>query len=239
MTPSPLTPTATEPVEEENIVNPHALLRSERNRLYILCVVLALSVSLALAFCFFAFQKAQNNKELIYVKLAPNGAWSVVDYQPDDSQLYFKTTIDALLTRFAISRYGLTPATIADDWAEAKVLMAPAMAAHFVSPNGFNAIEKAASLAKSRDRVTLHIRNIEHYDQVTATDLSGQTHTQIRSNVYFSRERAGSQTTESLVLSLQWQLMDKVSLSEQSMSFLRLNPIGIQITDAKLNIERQ
>ncbi|WP_234497880.1 conjugal transfer protein [Vibrio maritimus] len=238
MTPFPLTPTANEPVEDESPVNPHALLRSERNRLYILCVVLALSVSLALVFCFFAFQKAQNNKELIYVKLAPNGSWSVVDYQPDDSQLYFKTTIDALLTRFAISRYGVTPATIADDWAEAKALMAPSMAAHFVSPNGFNAIEKAASLAKSRDNITIHVRNIEHYDQVTATDFSGQSRTRIRSNVYFSRERS-AQHSESLVLSLQWQLMDKRSLSEESMSFLRLNPIGLQITDAQLNIERQ
>ncbi len=234
------TPSGAEALDNE--LKQRAALRAERNRWFAICLSLVVVVFFSLAFAWFAFLKANNNKEIVYVKLAPNGSWSVVDYQPQDAQLYFKTTIDSLLSRYTSLRYQVNPSTIATDWGDASLLMGADLRDDFVSPRGFNAKEKAAKIVTSRDKVTIEFRNIEHYDQINAISADGIENNVIRSNVYFTRtSKTMGRTTppEKLVLSLQWQLMDKFELAEQSMDFLRINPIGIQVLSQQLNIERE
>ena len=234
------TPSGTEAIEREH--RQKAALRAERNRWFAITLSLVLVLFLAIAFAWFAFLKANNNKEIVYVKLAPNGSWSIVDYQPQDSQLYFKTTIDSLLSRYATLRYQINPSTIAIDWSDAAIFMGESLKNDFLSSNGFNAIEKAANIATSRDTVTIELRDgIEHYDQITAIQVDGSESNLVRSNIYLTRttKRMGKSTKEKLVLSLQWQLMDKYELATQSIEFLRLNPIGIIVLSQQLNIERE
>ena len=143
------------------------LLRVERNRWFVAVLALCAVMALLLMLLWFAFIKAQNNKEVVYVKLEPSGGWSVVNYQPTDAQLFYKTTIDALLQRFALSRYAVTPETIETDWGEASVFMSPDLSAQFLSPQGFNALDKVKALRQNGKRAVITIeRGIEHYDQV-------------------------------------------------------------------------
>ncbi|MFA0080328.1 conjugal transfer protein, partial [Vibrio artabrorum] len=53
-------------------------LRTERNRWFVAVLGLTMVVLVMLFFLFYAFEKAGNNKEIVYVKLEPAGGWSVV-----------------------------------------------------------------------------------------------------------------------------------------------------------------
>ncbi|MGR5488127.1 VirB8/TrbF family protein [Vibrio alfacsensis] len=217
------------------------LLRTERNRWFF--AVLSFSVVfLVFAFLlFYAFEKAQNNKEVVFVKLEPNGAWSVVDYLPQDEQLYFKTTIDALLQRFAKARYGLNPETIETDWGEASVFMSKALADSFVSPRGFDALGKIDAIRKLGNKADIDTsRGVEHYDDVNWKQGDAES-VVVRSNIYLTRtliKQGRKQAAEKLVLNVQWQLKDKTLLASDSMDVLRINPLGLTILSYQLNKER-
>ncbi|HAS6111704.1 TPA: conjugal transfer protein [Vibrio vulnificus] len=221
----------------------HAQLRAERNRWFVLSWAILALCSLLVLFCWYAFTKAEINQEIVYVKLEPNGAWSVIDYQPQDSQLYFKTTIDAALERFAIARYQSDPATIESDWGEASVFMSPEMRRQFLAPapDGFDAWQKIEQVKKSQSLASIEIRGVEHYDQVEY-GLEAQTRSKaIRSNLYFTRTMSingQKQPPEALVLTLQWRLVSKSTLTTWPKSHLRVNPIGVEVLTTQLKKER-
>lgn len=217
-------------------------LRTERNRLFVIVLSLAFVMTLNVFLLFYAFEKAGNNKEIVYVKLEPNGGWSVVNYQPQDEQLFFKTTIDALLQRFAISRFAINPPTLKSDWGEASIFMSSELSQDFLNPRGFDALGKIEKLIKSGNRSEIDIeRGVEHYDEVIFERSETDKTRVIRSNVYLTRTlvKGGRKLPpEKLVLSVQWQLRDKKSLSDAPLDELRLNPIGLTILSYQLNKER-
>ncbi len=63
-------------------------LRAERNRWFVMSLSLSGVIVILLLFLFYAFGQAQHTKEVVYVKLEPNGSWSVLSYSPNDSQLF-------------------------------------------------------------------------------------------------------------------------------------------------------
>ncbi len=218
-----------------------AQLRAERNRWFTVCLGCFGVIALLVMFCWYAFAKAERNQEIIYVKLEPNGTWSVIDYQPDDGQLFFKTTIDASLERYVMARYKSNPATIESDWGEASAFMSPEMAEYFISPTGFDAWAKIEQLRKSKTKAEIDIRDTEHYDQVDYLFESGQSSKVIRSNVYFTRTmtvNGKKHPPESLVLSVQWRLISKQALVKHPKARLRINPIGVEILTEQLKKER-
>ncbi|MGL6262133.1 VirB8/TrbF family protein [Vibrio sp. WXL103] len=218
-----------------------AQLRSERNRWFFATLGSFGLIGLLTLFCWYAFSKAETNKEIVYVKLAPNGTWSVIDYQPQDSQLYYKTTIDSALERFVIARYQLHPATINRDWGEAMVFMGADLRTHFLSPDGFNARGKMAALQKNTTQTDITIRSVEHYDSVEWQSDAQSVGQAIRSNIYFSRTRnpeSKSSKPEALVLNVQWRLVDKSTLTNRSIDEIRVNPIGVEILTTRLTKER-
>ncbi|SON51505.1 VirB8/TrbF family protein [Vibrio tapetis] len=217
-------------------------LRAERNRWFVMSLSLSGVIVILLLFLFYAFGQAQHTKEVVYVKLEPNGSWSVLSYSPNDSQLFYKTTIDSMLQRFAIARYGITPETISSDWGEAQNFMAEKLATDFVSLRGFNAIEKIEAIKKSKNSADIVIeRGIEHYDSIDwqmADELSREA---IRSNLYLTRTltvNGKERDPEKLVLNVQWRLKEKKELANKSIDELRLNPIGLEILTYKLSKER-
>ncbi len=227
--------------------DPHApllaQLRAERNRWFVIALASFAVSALLVLFCWYAFAKAERNQEIVYVKLEPNGAWSVIDYQPEDSQLYFKTTIDASLERYAIARYKSDPATIESDWGEASVFMSPTMRDYFLAPapQGFDAWKKIEQIRKSKTLAEIAVRDVEHYDQVDYLSDSGQTSKVIRSNLYFTRTltvNGQKRPPEPLVLSVQWRLVSKQTLASLPKSHLRINPIGVEILTEQLKKER-
>ncbi|MGF1894063.1 conjugal transfer protein [Vibrio campbellii] len=232
---------------EEDHPSPHvpiiAQLRAERNRWFLMTLASVILIALLILFCWYAFAKAELNQEIVYVKLEPNGAWSVIDYKPEDSQLYFKTTIDALLERYAIARYKSDPATIETDWGEASVFMSPEMRDYFLTPapQGFDALKKIEQIRKSKTKAVIDVRDVEHYDQVDYLSDSGQTSKVIRSNLYFTRTltvNGQKRPPEPLVLSIQWRLVSKKMLTQLPKTHLRINPIGVEILTEQLKKER-
>lgn len=218
-----------------------AQLRAERNRWFMTTLICSAIIGLLVLFCWYAFAKAERNQEIIYVKLEPNGAWAVIDYQPDDSQLFFKTTVDASLERYAMARYAHHPATIESDWGEASVFMSPEMANYFVSAEGFDAWGKIETLRKSNSQAEITVRGIEHYDQVDYLSDADTPGKAIRSNIYLSRTltiKGEKKPPELLVLSVQWRLVSKAQLVKQSKDFIRINPIGVEILTEQLKKER-
>ncbi|CCN39725.1 conserved hypothetical protein [Vibrio nigripulchritudo FTn2] len=221
------------------VVDERARLRVERNRWFFVCLSLSVGVAVAVCASWWAF--SQNHKEVIFVKLTPNGGWSVVSYEPQDEQLYFKTTVDSLLERFAISRYGIKPETITDDWGEAGLFMSAELQGQFSDPRGFNGAQKIKQIQKSKNSAKVVVRDIEHYDAVTWSD-EGNAERVIRSNIYLTRTfTIGGQEKEPepLVLNVQWKLIDKKTLAKQSMIYLRLNPLGLEVVSYRLTKEKQ
>ncbi|MEL7412573.1 MAG: VirB8/TrbF family protein [Pseudomonadota bacterium] len=232
---------------EEEYHNPTpsliAQLRAERNRWFLVALASISIIALLVLFSWYAFAKAELNQEIVYVKLEPNGAWSVIDYEPEDSQLYFKTTIDASLERYAIARYKSDPATIESDWGEASVFMSPEMRNYFLTPapQGFDAHKKIEQIRKSKTKADIVFRDVEHYDQVDYLSDSGQTSKVIRSNLYFTRTltvNGQKHPPEPLVLSIQWRLVSKQMLTKLPKTYLRINPIGVEILTEQLKKER-
>ncbi|WP_322805346.1 VirB8/TrbF family protein (plasmid) [Vibrio alfacsensis] len=227
--------------------DPHApllaQLRAERNRWFMTALAGFVLSALLVLFCWYAFAKAELNQEIVFVKLEPNGAWSVIDYEPQDSQLYFKTTIDASLERYAISRYKSDPATIESDWGEASVFMSAELREYFLAPapQGFDAWKKIEQIRKSKTKADILVRDVEHYDQVDYLSDAGQSSKVIRSNIYFTRTltvNGQKRPPESLVLSVQWKLVTKQELVQHPKTHLRINPIGVEILTEQLKKER-
>ncbi|MDC5711164.1 VirB8/TrbF family protein [Vibrio europaeus] len=239
----------TEPIladeHEETDNNPElstlALLKSERNRWFVFCVGLAVALTFSVCLLFVAFVQAQATKEILYVKLRPDGSWSVVDYKPQDEQLYFKTTVDSLLERFAVVRYGINPETIRTDWGEASVFMSEPLQANFLDKNGFNALEKIKKVSKGNTTVKIEVRNTEHYDNIQWEFSENNSVDAIKSNIYMKRTitvNGIERKPENLVLTLSWHLIDKDELTKKDRDVIRLNPIGIEVLKYDLKKER-
>ncbi|GEM77225.1 conjugal transfer protein [Vibrio sagamiensis] len=228
--------------EAKRQLSREALLVSERNRYFFLLLACVGVIALLVMFCWYAFAKAEHNQEIAYVKLSPNGAWQVVEYQPQDEQLYFKTTVDALIERYTIARFKGDSSTIEADWGEASAFMSSDLKAYFLAKDGFDAWSKIDQLKKQNRNASIDIRYVEHYDKVDVHLSSGRADKALRTNVYFTRELSGAgqkTTKEALVLSLQWRLVDKTTLTNTPLSHLRVNPIGVEILKESLNKERR
>lgn len=138
-----------------------------------------------------ATNKAANNQELVYVKIYPDGTWDVGKYEPQDEQLFFKSTINSLLDNYLTSRFGVQPETVSRDYGEAATFMAPPLYQEFVgSQDGdFNAVQKAADIQADTNRaqrVNIEWKFADHYDQVSAV-FGAEKGTVIRSNIYFKK----------------------------------------------------
>ncbi|WP_257214482.1 VirB8/TrbF family protein [Vibrio coralliilyticus] len=225
-----------EPVKSEN-----ANLKAERNRWFVFCLSLVVALVLAVVLLFFAFLKAQTTKEILYVKLMPNGSWSVIDYKPQDKQLYFKTTVDSLLEQFVETRYGINPEKIESDWGEASVFMSPKLKEQFIDKRGFDALGKIKRIKKLKNTAVISDVDIDHYDNIDWTLSDDSTVESVKSNIYFSRQvtvGGKERPVERLVLSVSWRLLPKKEITEQTKEVIRLNPIGVEVLDYKLKKER-
>lgn len=218
-------------------------LAADRNRWFVAAVLLILAMMFMTALSWHAFNKASNNKEVVYVKLHPNGSWDIADFAPEDEQIFFKSTVDNLLERYLKTRFGVLPETVKRDYAEAATFMAPALYEDFVSSQagGFNAIQKAADIqddTRRAERIEIKWKFPDHYDQVAAV-FDKEKEQVVRTNVYFKKTTKSASgrvkgEPEHLIARLQWRLLPKTDLQEKSKAWLRANPIGLQIVSQEI-----
>jgi len=213
-------------------------LSVDRNRWFFFSIALLLVIVFMGIITLNATNKAANNQELLYVKLQPDGTWDVGKYEPQDKQLFYKSTINSLLEKYLIVRFGVQPETVKRDYGEAATFMAPALYQSFVgSQEGdFNAVQKAADIQANTDKARRELvewKFVDHYDQVSAV-FGTEEGTAIRSNIYFKKttKTASGMTIgepEHLIARLQWRLLPKSELAKKSEAWLRANPIGLQV----------
>lgn len=220
----------------------NAKLEAANNR-YLLIIILLIVAQMGQTwFSAYAFQKANNNKELVYIKLSPSGGGEVDSFKPEDEQLYYRATIDQALERFAKARFGQQPETVRRNYGEAGVFMSDPLMAQFIStqPGGFNASQRAVDIEadKNSDRIEVTWGFSDHYDRIPAVfnKKAGQV---IRSNVYITitTKNAGGMlkvTPEKKILRVQWRLLPKNVLAEKKMDWLRINPIGLELVEYDL-----
>ena len=214
-----------------------AIVKADRSRWFILSLSLVISVIIAISFAWNYANLANNNKEIIYVKLYPDGSWENVEYNSQDKQLYFKTTVDSILAKYVENRYGLNPITVTRDFGEASLIMDSKLQHEFLSQDGFNAAQKANDVKNE----PLHNIDIDwefndHYDQIEGFS-NGLNTDVVRTNIYFTRTektKNGDKEPEKLMLRIQWLLMPKSTLEKQNKEFIKVNPIGLKIISEKL-----
>lgn len=212
--------------------------KAERNRLFVILVGLIIVLIIALSFCWYSFDKAQTNKEIMYVKMFPNGTWENVEYHAQDKQLFFKTTVDSLITQYTEKRFGVIPMTVASDYGEAQVFMDNDLHSEFIAKNGFDAVDKAHEFANSHNYTKIKWRFNNHTSQTTGVFNGIETQV-MRTDVYFTKEQhiSGQVKKSRMMLSISWRLLPKTELEKQDKDFLRVNPIGLKIITQKLTLE--
>lgn len=236
-----------EPVTSEDL-SPHDIpppinelgqTKAERNRLFTILVGLILVVIIAMCFSWYAFEKAQNNKEIMFIKMFPNGTWENVTYKSQDQQLYFKTTVDSLLAKYTEKRFGVQPITIASDYGEAQVFMDNDLRTEFLSKSGFDAVGKVQQYAKSKNFIKVIWKENVHYDQITG-QINGVSTRVFKTNIYFTVDKvtSGQSKKSDMRLSLSWRLLSKQELEKQDKDYLRVNPIGLTVISQQLSLEK-
>ena len=222
--------------EPLSIKTVEAILTADRNRWFIATFILAGCILGMIMLIWHETNIAANNREVMYIKMYPNGSWENIHYQSTDPQLYFKTTVDSVLANYVEERFSVNPATIAQNYGEAQLFLSPSLAAQFVGKEGFNAAAKAADATSSPDDVTqVTWQWNDHYDNYNG-NFDGKTVNVQRTNIYFTETHTVSGTLHKvpMMLTVNWALMPKNQLQKQSKTFLHYNPIGLQILSQKL-----
>lgn len=228
----------TPPHEIPPVITELGQTKAERNRLFLILMGFIVVVIIALCFSWYAFEKAQNNKEIMFIKMFPNGTWENINYKSQDEQLYFKTTVDSLLAKYTEKRYGVIPMTIASDYGEAQVFMDDNLRQQFLSKSGFDAIGKAQQYSQSKNQIKVIWRLNNHYDQITG-QINGINTRVFKTNVYFTIDKviSGQSKETKMMLTLSWRLLAKQELEKQDKDYLRVNPIGLTVISQKLTLE--
>ncbi|EQX73257.1 TPA: hypothetical protein QDV07_004486 [Escherichia coli] len=185
-----------------------------------------------------AIEKSQNTTEVVWVKLLPDGSHKISQFTPDNEQPIYTPTVNSLLSKYVQKRYGQLKETIERDYAEAAVFMSPVLTGEFADPKGFNVAQKVVDIQAdmAAKRIYIEIKDIDHYDAIEG-QFDGDVKPVIRTLVTYqeiTRDYQGKEISSvQQMRRLQWTLLQRNELSKQSLDWLNINPLGIQIIDDK------
>lgn len=211
----------------------------EKGRLWIFTILVGIGFVVQSFIISHLVDKSQVNREIVYVKLSPDGTWHLSDFKPDDDVLFFKNTIDKLLHTFVTVRYGQQPETISTDYQTVRYFLSDSLDADFVGtgPNQYDAAKKAAAIEanpKAFERIDIKNGFIDYYDDLDGV-VDGQKSKIIRTNIYFTKTyksysgTPSSKPPEKMILRLQWTLVGKKALKNASADYLNADPVGLEI----------
>ena len=214
-------------------------LASMNTKLYV-ALLLALVVIVAQGFWIHAANsRAENNTELMFVKMYPNGSWDV-DYRESGVEAdFFPLTIDKLIQDYVDARYGVTPGIMRREFGFAALFMSPQLQGWFLGTGKrqFNARQIAADLDESSMTENVDIRFVDHFDISKAVFVRGNSDL-YRTNVFIERtiiDSTGHPQGEPIkeVVTLHWRIKSVNELKGLSRADLRANPIGLEIMKDK------
>lgn len=189
-----------------------------------------------------AFKEAMHTKELVWIKMGPDGSATVDEFTPGDKPIFYRASVDGVLEKYLTARYGVQPETIRKDYGVAGVFMSEPMYTEFLStqPGGFNALQRAVDVqanTNSVPRVEVKWGFPDHYDSVPGV-FGKQKGEVFRSNIYFTtttKSPSGlvlKDGVKKMIWRGQWRLLPKEALEKKSTAWLRANPIGLEIIQA-------
>jgi hypothetical protein len=210
------------------------ILLATLNRWYLIVFVLLLTVIFLVVYSVFISKKVIDNKEIVYVKLSPDGTW-FIDINDTNEIDFYTSTVDHLIGQYVKRRYQEVPYSVKADYGFALLLMHEQLGASFSSAAGFNAPGKAAQIASCQQcgTVEVEIRDIYHYDK-DKTVFGRNEGTLYRTNVYINVIDTAKDGTKSdvattkKIVALQWRLLPKAAIPVDK-HYLMLNPLGLQI----------
>lgn len=213
-------------------------LRADRNRWFLVVIAMLGYIGFQQYQNHENFVLAQTNKEVVFVKLYPDGTSDVGEFKPGDETQFFRSTIDSAFELFVKSRYGVQPETVRKDFGIAGVFMSQPMYNSFTSTQdgGFDAAQKATDIEanKNADRVEIVWGFADHYDTIPAV-FNKKKGEMVRSNIHYTeitKTAAGIVKpggVKQKIMRAQWRLLTKKELATHSQKWLRVNPVGVEI----------
>ena len=225
----------------KGLVKGFSRLATERNRWFVIALIMALISLVSVVFAIRAASEVQEVK-VVWVKMYPDGTWNTEFYDQNREKEFFQSTIDYLIRQWVIRRYSEIPVSIKNDYGFVYQFMSPVIQKEFLDKEGFDAAKKASDISTSTSGTLrkIKVRNISHYDS-DKTNFGAYPGTLYRSNIFITQISFNSDGTktgeEKLIVSLQWRIKSKKELmaddmfKKDSVGTLQSNPIGLEIID--------
>lgn len=221
-----------------------AKLTSAGARWFAVTLILLFVVITLLFMLSSANSRAEKAPEVRWVMLYPNGEWRVQFTPPASPQQFFNQTIDNLLTDYLEYRHQQIPQTIRNDYGRATVFMSKAVQREFISPEGFNAVEKAGVIttSKSPELKRINVIFFDHQDIVSDAVFRSGKKPVIRTTAYIDEEildQYGNKISNPVrkIINLTWTLKTPKELRNEERKFFIVNPIGLEILSERVTVD--
>ncbi|NRA71961.1 MAG: hypothetical protein HRU24_13145 [Gammaproteobacteria bacterium] len=190
-----------------------------------------------------ANERAENNTELMFVKMYPNGTWDIEFRKSGEEADYFPLIIDKHIHDYVESRFGVNPHAMSRNYGFALIFMSDTLANSFVG-NGegqYYAAQKAIDFTKRGITEKIEIRFTDHFDVSSGVFVNGNSDV-YRTNIFIERTTINSDGFQQgkpirEVVNLHWRLKNFKELKRFSRDQLRANPIGLEIIQEKINYD--
>lgn len=229
----------------KGLVQGFSRLATERNRWFVIALIMALISLISVIFAIREGSKVQEVR-VVWVKMYPDGTWNTEFYDKNREKEFFQSTIDYLIRQWVVRRFSEIPVSIKNDYGFVYQFMSPIVQKEFLDKEGFDAAKKASDVSTSTSCTVkkIKVRNISHYDS-DKTKFGKYPGTLYRSNIFItclSFNPDGTKTgEEKFIVPLQWRIkskdelradgMFKESLTKDSSVGHLQNPIGLEIID--------
>lgn len=218
-----------------------AILAVDRNRWFLFSLALLLVVVILGLKVSSLSSQLSSNYRLAFVKMYPSGAWDVEFETPTDEVNYIPNMVNSKLTEWVEKRYSEAPETIRRDYGFVNLFLSPRLSQQFVSPDGFNAAQKAADIQSSKGRRTVYkVNAIDHFDKDPNSMFSSMPGITYSTNFFTSKsielpngQLVGGRADKRIVR-VEWRLMSVPEMTvianqKGGVDWIRSNPIGIEI----------
>lgn len=201
-------------------------------------VVLVLVLAFVAMLSMFGWMRANTQlvreARLTYVKLTPDGSWTVSQDMTQDV-LYYETTVRNLLYDWIERRYSKRTQTIRQDWGVANSMYSPALQNWFQGEFQAKDVADKHVACPGCPQVTVKVRSHQHIDPLPrhiGTEPTRVTRTLIYADETTGQINSIRGETVRKIYRVSWRLLDKASI-QQRPDLLRWNPLGLEITEVE------
>jgi type IV secretory pathway TrbF-like protein len=190
-----------------------------------IALVLVSLLALGLLFLNFRTQAQYANLKPLVIRIDDVGraealAYDATSYKPETPELRY------FLTRFVTTHFSRVRATVQRDYPDSLFFLAPALADATISQNDRSRVIETFLTSPTSDEVDIEVKNVTFGELVTppfkaAVDFDMQ---------YFAPGTRQERRRETYVLQVDFLLRDAVPNA-----FVRVNPLGLQITHFRVD----